>query len=59
MPEHRVEAYLIDQSVDLYGRAIELEFVDYVRAMNRFGSVDALVEQLGQDVQRIREILAG
>ncbi len=57
VPEHRVEAYLIDQDVDLYGKEIELEFVDYVRPMNRFDSVDALVAQLGADVGRIRAIL--
>jgi riboflavin kinase/FMN adenylyltransferase len=58
VPEHRVEAYLIDQDVDVYGKEIELEFVDYIRPMNRFDSVDALVEQLGADVGRIRAILA-
>jgi riboflavin kinase/FMN adenylyltransferase len=57
VPEHRVEAYLIDQKLDLYGKEIELEFVDYVRPMNRFDSVDALVVQLGLDVDRIRGIL--
>ena len=59
VPEHRVEAYLIDQKVDLYDREIELEFVDYIRPMNRFDSVDALVAQLGADVGQIRAILAG
>jgi riboflavin kinase/FMN adenylyltransferase len=58
VPEHRVEAYLIDEQLDLYGKEIELEFVEYVRSMNRFDSVDALVEQLGADVDRIRTILA-
>lgn len=59
VPEHRVEAYLIDESVELYGREIELEFVDHIRPMNRFDSVEALVVQLGKDVEQIREILAG
>src|SRR4029079_16587253 len=58
VPEHRVEAYLIDQKLDAYDKEIELEFVDYIRPMNRFDSVDALVDQLGQDVGRIRAILA-
>jgi riboflavin kinase/FMN adenylyltransferase len=59
VPEHRVEAYLIDQKVDVYDKEIELEFVDYIRPMNRFDSVDALVAQLGADVGQIRAILAG
>ena len=32
VPVQRVEAYVLDQKLDLYGKEIELEFVDYVRA---------------------------
>jgi riboflavin kinase/FMN adenylyltransferase len=58
VPDHRIEAYLIDQKLDVYDKEIELEFVDYLRPMNRFDSVDALVAQLGADVEQIRAILA-
>jgi riboflavin kinase/FMN adenylyltransferase len=58
VPQHQVEAHLLDQRLELYGKPIVLEFVDYIRPMNRFAGVDALVAQLRADERRIREILA-
>jgi riboflavin kinase/FMN adenylyltransferase len=58
VPQHQVEAHLLDQKLDLYGTTLTLEFVDYIRAMNRFDGVDALVAQLQADEKRIREVLA-
>jgi riboflavin kinase/FMN adenylyltransferase len=57
VPQHQVETHLFDQRVDLYDRPIELRFVDYLRPMNKFDSVDALVDQLHRDDERIRAIL--
>lgn len=49
--ETRVEAYVLDRTdLDLYGRAVRLEFVDRLRGQQRFDDVDALVEQMGRDV---------
>ncbi|MEO6116518.1 MAG: bifunctional riboflavin kinase/FAD synthetase [Pseudolysinimonas sp.] len=58
IPQHQVETHLFDQKLDLYDRQIELQFVDYLRPMNKFESVEALVEQLHNDDARIRETLA-
>ena len=58
IPQHQVETHLFDQKLDLYDRPIELQFVEYLRRMNKFESVDALVEQLRSDDARIRTILA-
>jgi len=58
IPQHQVEAHLLDQKLDLYDHAIQLEFVEYIRPMNRFDGVDALVEQLQADEKRIRAVLA-
>lgn len=58
VPPHQVETHLFDQSIDLYDRPIELQFVEYLRAMNKFDSVESLVAQLHRDDERIREILA-
>ena len=58
IPQHQVEAHLLDQKLDLYDRTIELGFVEYIRPMNKFGSVEQLVAQLHADELRIREILA-
>jgi riboflavin kinase / FMN adenylyltransferase len=58
IPQHQVEAHLLDQKLDLYGKTIEVGFVEYVRPMQKFDSVDELVAQLQADEKRIREILA-
>ncbi len=57
VPAHQVEAHLFDQSIDLYGSPIELEYIDYVRPMLKFGSVDKLVATLRQDDRTIRPLL--
>jgi riboflavin kinase/FMN adenylyltransferase len=59
VPQHQVETHLFDQKLDLYGRQVELQFVDYLRPMNKFDSVDALVARLHEDDALVREILAG
>jgi riboflavin kinase/FMN adenylyltransferase len=53
-----VEAHLLDRSEDLYGRRLTLEFIARLRGEERFQSAAALVEQMRQDVQRTRELLA-
>lgn len=57
VPEKTVEAHAIDAHLDLYDRTIELEFIAYIRPMNKFSSADALAEQMARDELRIREIL--
>jgi riboflavin kinase/FMN adenylyltransferase len=52
-----VEAFLLDFDGDLYGRELTLSFVARLRADERFDGVDALVAQIGRDVERTREAL--
>lgn len=54
-----VEAYLIGQDVDLYGRRLRIEFVQRLRGERRFDSVEALVEQMQRDAQQTRELCGG
>jgi riboflavin kinase/FMN adenylyltransferase len=49
-----IEAFLIDFDGDLYGERLTLEFVARLRGERRFPSVDALVEQMGRDVEVAR-----
>jgi len=51
-----IEAYLIDWEGDLYGERLHLEFLKRLRGERRFPSVEALVEQMGSDVENAREI---
>jgi riboflavin kinase/FMN adenylyltransferase len=52
-----VEAFLVDFEGDIYGRQLHLEFVGRLRGERRFPSVDALVEQMGRDVERAKELV--
>jgi riboflavin kinase/FMN adenylyltransferase len=51
-----VEAHLIGFEGDLYGQVLRIAFVERMRGERRFASVDALIEQMQQDVEQAREI---
>ena len=53
-----VEAYLIDFEGDLYGEVLRLDFLARLRGERRFGTADALVEQMRRDVDEARSIAA-
>jgi riboflavin kinase/FMN adenylyltransferase len=53
-----LEVHLIDWSGDLYGRELEVEFVDWLRAELKFEGVGPLVEAIGADVRHARQRLA-
>ena len=52
-----LEAYVLDVDADMYGADLRVEFIERLRGERRFASVDALVEQMGRDVERTRELL--
>ncbi len=52
-----VEAFLLDFDGDLYGRELRLQFVDRIRGEKRFDTVEALVEQMGRDVDEIARLV--
>lgn len=52
-----VEAFVLDEGGNFYGRRVALEFVEWLRGMVKFDSFEALIEQIGRDVERTREIL--
>lgn len=53
-----VETYLIDQNMDLYGKVLEVEFVERIRAERKFGSIDELKSQIARDVEAARVLTA-
>jgi len=53
-----VEAFLLDFEGDIYDRELRLDFLARLRGERRFDSVEALVEQMGQDVVETRRIAA-
>ncbi|MBZ5741057.1 bifunctional riboflavin kinase/FAD synthetase [Nocardioides mangrovi] len=57
--DRRVESYVLDRTdLELYGVEVEVSFVERLRGMVAFSSVEALVEQMKDDVDRARELLA-
>ena len=53
-----VEAFVLGDGGNFYGRRVALEFVERLRGMQRFESVAELVAQIGRDVERTREVLS-
>lgn len=54
-----IEVHLLDAEMDLYERVMRVAFVDRIRSEERFGSVDALIAQIENDIEQARLILSG
>lgn len=56
----RVESYVLDRTdLELYGVEVEVAFVERLRGMEAFGSVDELITQMHADVVRTKTLLRG
>src|SRR3982075_1419295 len=53
-----LEIFLFDFKGDLYGAALDVAFIAFIREELKFDSVDALVRQMGDDSTRARAALA-
>ncbi|MHA3704271.1 bifunctional riboflavin kinase/FAD synthetase [Jatrophihabitans sp. YIM 134969] len=56
--ERRVEAHILDFEGDLYGDQLGVEFTHRLRGMERYDTLDELVDQMALDVDRARELVA-
>ena len=57
--ERTVEAYAIDRvGLDLYGMHVAVDFLAYIRGQEKFDILDALLERMGEDVDRCRDLVA-
>lgn len=55
----RVESYVLDRDdLELYGALVEVTFVERLRGMVRFDSIDELIAQMKTDVDQARSLLA-
>lgn len=52
--EFTIETHLLDGARDLYDRSIEVRFLARLRPELKFDSVEALVQQVGKDVEKAR-----
>ena len=56
--DRRVESYVLDRTdLELYDVEVEVAFVERLRGMVKFDSVEELVKTMNDDVDRAREIL--
>ncbi|MEU5430123.1 bifunctional riboflavin kinase/FAD synthetase [Streptomyces olivoreticuli] len=57
--ERTVEAYAIDRTdLDLYGLHVAVDFLAYLRGMEKFESIEALLQCMAGDVKRARDLVA-
>ena len=52
-----IEAYLLDFSGDIYGQTLRLEFVQHLRGEEKFDTLQALLDQMDEDVRQTRDML--
>jgi riboflavin kinase/FMN adenylyltransferase len=57
VPQKQVEAYVLDEDIDLYDHVVEVAFVEHIRGMVAFTGIEPLIRQMENDVLRTREIL--
>ncbi len=53
-----IELHLLDFDGDIYGEEVRVDFIEYVREILPFSTSAALVAQMRDDVEEVREILA-
>ena len=58
VPQKQVEAYVLDEDLDLYGHRVEIAFAERIRGMVAFSGVEPLIAQIASDVEQARAILA-
>ena len=53
-----LEAHLLDFEGDLYGQAVAVRFIEWIRGEEKYDSVEALTAQIQRDCNKAREILS-
>lgn len=56
--ERSLEVFLLDFTGEIYGREIEVLFIERLRGERKFPSPEELIKQIATDVDRAKEILA-
>ncbi|MDO9394939.1 MAG: bifunctional riboflavin kinase/FAD synthetase [Herbiconiux sp.] len=57
VPPKQVEAYVLDEDIDLYDHVVDVDFVERIRGMVRFTGIDPLIAQMDDDVAKVRDLL--
>lgn len=51
----RIEAHIIDFNGDLYGKKIDIEFLELLRDEKKFNNVDELINVVNEDIERVKK----
>ena len=57
VPKKQVEAYVLDRDIDLYDHVVDVEFVERIRGMVAFTTIDDLIVQMRRDVDEVRGLV--
>ena len=52
--KHNLETHIFEFNKDIYGKIVEVEFVDWVRDEKKFTSISELVSQIGEDIKHVK-----
>jgi riboflavin kinase/FMN adenylyltransferase len=55
--DRSIEVHIFDFEQDVYHQTLRLSFVQYLRPVHSFPSIEALINQLSQDEQQARALL--
>ena len=55
--QKQVEAYVLDEEIDLYDHIVEVSFVEHIRGMVAYAGIEPLIRQIQDDVVKTRAIL--
>lgn len=58
VPPKQVEAYVLDETLDLYGHVVDVEFVHRIRGQIAYSGVEPLIAQIATDVGQVRDLMA-
>jgi riboflavin kinase/FMN adenylyltransferase len=53
-----IEVHIFDFDEDIYGEEVNLYFISKIREEKRFGSADALINQINADIKTAKDILS-
>lgn len=57
VPPKQVEAYVLDETLDLYGHLVDIEFTHRIRGQVAYTGIDPLIAQMTLDVEQIRALI--
>lgn len=50
----KIETYILDFEEDIYGKILEIEFIEFLRDDIKFNNVEDLIKQMDLDIENIR-----